>query len=154
MRYSPKFYKDLMEGDSSSPYTYDPKFLKFAHWNGFAVGAVCARMEPLEHDPESSKLYIMTINVLAAYRRRGIASTLLKYVLETAGKDKTIKEISLHVQTSNDEAKAFYVHHGFQDMGIVEGYYKRIEPDSAFYLRKDNTYVGEDCPDACEEGCC
>ncbi len=66
VRYSDKFYKDILL-DS------DHKILKFAFYNGFTVGAVCARIEPHEYEG-CSKLYIMTINVLAAYRRRGIGN--------------------------------------------------------------------------------
>ena len=67
VRYTDKFYKDLL-GNSPAEY------LQFAFWNGFAVAAICARIEPHEI-PEHNKLYIMTINVLAAYRRRGIGKT-------------------------------------------------------------------------------
>ena len=67
VRYSDKFYKDLVEKGFA-------EYLKFATWNGFTVAAVCARIEPHETIPDSFKLYIMTINVLAAYRRRGIGT--------------------------------------------------------------------------------
>ena len=85
---SNKFYKDLIDPELSSQYIYDEKYMKFAHWNGFAVGAICARLEPLEGTEKQFRLYIMICNVLAAYRRRGIASTLLKYILEEASKDE------------------------------------------------------------------
>ena len=56
VRYTDKFYKDLVE---NSP----KEFLKFAFCNGFAVGAVCSRIESHEQ-AGSNKLYIMTISVL------------------------------------------------------------------------------------------
>lgn len=65
VRYTDKFYKDLLTNGFA-------EYLKFASWNGFAVAAVCARIERHDTVPDSFKLYIMTINVLAAYRRRGI----------------------------------------------------------------------------------
>ncbi len=65
VRYSEKFYRDLI-----SNYTTD--YLKYAVWNGFVVASVCARVETSPEDPDKSKLYVMTINVLAPYRRRGI----------------------------------------------------------------------------------
>lgn len=67
VRYTDKFYKDLLTNGFA-------EYLKFASWNGFAVAAVCARIERHDTVPDSFKLYIMTINVLAAYRRRGIGS--------------------------------------------------------------------------------
>lgn len=69
VRYTDKFYKDLLTNGFA-------EYLKFASWNGFAVAAVCARIERHETVPDSFKLYIMTINVLAAYRRRGIGNKL------------------------------------------------------------------------------
>ena len=65
VRYTDKFYKDLLEKGYR-------EYLKFAAWNGFQVGATCARIEPHDSIPDCNRLYIMTINVLAAYRRRGV----------------------------------------------------------------------------------
>ena len=84
-------------------------------------------------------MYIMTINVLAAYRRRGVATTLLQYILQEARADERIQRLTLHVQTNNDEAKAFYLHHGFEEVRVVENYYTRVEPASAFLLQKANS---------------
>jgi hypothetical protein len=63
VKYSEKFYSDLISN-------YSTKYLQYATWNGFVVAAVCARIENMGN--ESKKLYIMTINVLAPYRKRGI----------------------------------------------------------------------------------
>jgi len=130
VRYSDKFYKDLINSGNQD-------YMKFAYWNGFAVAGVCARLEPIESDQGANRLYIMTINVLPAYRRRGIATTLLRYVLDQARKETSppITYVYLHVQTSNLEAKAFYISHGFVETGIIEGYYKRIEPPDCFVLQ-------------------
>ena len=158
VRYTDKFYKDLIEKGY-------PEYLKFAAWNGFSVAAVCARIEPHETIADCSKLYIMTVNVLAAYRRRGIGkyklvpthydfvdvlffshvisffsavpgAKLLQEVLETAQKDPSIVEVYLHVQTSNEDAKQFYLANGFIETGIIRDYYKRIEPPDCFLLKK------------------
>lgn len=149
MRYAPKFYKNLLGEGLDGRYTYDQKYIKYAYVNGFAVGAVAARLEPIEDSngnggvQEEGKfdLYIMTINVLAAYRRRGVATHLLDFVLNAASQDERISEVFLHVQTSNDEAKNFYVTNGFTEMQVVENYYTRVEPSSAFLLKKKNVLV-------------
>jgi N-alpha-acetyltransferase 50 len=150
VRYSDKFYLDLLEKGNKD-------YLKFACWNGFNVGAVCARIEPflvdtpgggsaapqavavpteVAEDDSRRKLYIMTINVLPAYRRQGVASLLLDSILKTATLDPTIAEVYLHVQISNDEALQFYTSRGFSNEGIIENYYKRIEPPHGYILRK------------------
>ena len=78
----------------------------------------------------------MTIGVLHAYRRRGIGRKLLTQLLESAAARKDVKVIYLHVQTGNDVARDFYVQFGFREIGIIRGYYKRIQPDSCYVLAK------------------
>jgi ribosomal protein S18 acetylase RimI-like enzyme len=128
VKYTDKFYKDLL-------INYPQELLQYAFFNGFTVGAVCARIEP--HDIENcNKLYIMTINVLSAYRRRGVASALLHHVLNEASKNDSIIEVYLHVQTSNSEAKSFYLSHGFEEIEIIKGYYRNIDPPDSYLLKK------------------
>jgi ribosomal protein S18 acetylase RimI-like enzyme len=63
VRYSDKFYDELLD-------RYDNTFLKYAFASGFAIGAICARIEKEENS--HVKLYLMTLNVFTAYRRYGI----------------------------------------------------------------------------------
>ena len=63
------------------------------------------------------------------------ASELLKFVLNKAKADPTIQEAYLHVQLGNDEAKNFYLHHGFVEDGIIRDYYKRIDPPDCYILK-------------------
>ena len=111
-------------------------YLKFAFCNGFAVGAVCSRIEACVEDPGYNKLYIMTISILPAYRRRGIGKQLLNHIIDTAMKDASINEAYLHVQTSNEDAKQFYIAHGFEETETIRNYYKRIEPPDCYVLKK------------------
>ena len=37
---------------------------------------------------------------------------------------------------SNEEARQFYLCNGFEQTGMIENYYKRIEPPHCFILRK------------------
>ena len=146
VRYSPKFYKDLLAPEGTTEFIYDPKYMRFGHYNGFAIGAVAARLEKEEGEGLEGKfkLYIMILNVLAAYRRRGVASKLLGHIIEEASKDNRVTKLILHVQTSNVEAKDFYLANGFEEVGIVEDYYKRIEPTSAFLLTRKNLFTPEE----------
>jgi N-alpha-acetyltransferase 50 len=136
VRYTTKFYKELLQ-------KIDKDFIKFAFWNGFAVGSICCRIETemrkndQGEDCEVSVFYIMTLSVLPVYRRRGIASTLLNHVLDAAmKKNDQLSEIWLHVQTSNKDALDFYMARGFEQTELKEGYYTRIEPASCYVLRK------------------
>ena len=81
----------------------------------------------------------MTIGVLHAYRRRGIGRKLLTQLLESAAARKDVKVIYLHVQTGNDVARDFYVQFGFREIGVIRGYYKRIQPDSCYVLARRPT---------------
>ncbi|TFJ82658.1 hypothetical protein NSK_006082 [Nannochloropsis salina CCMP1776] len=83
------------------------------------------------------KLYIMTLGVQAAHRGRGIGSQLLTSVLQATRRPphaNRIREIYLHVQTSNADAIHFYSKFGFETRSRIQNYYKRIEPPDCFVL--------------------
>lgn len=63
-----------------------------------------------------------------------LASKLLDHIVKLAEKDENIQDIYLHVQTSNQVAKSFYERHNFEDKGIINDYYKRIDPPHCFLL--------------------
>jgi ribosomal protein S18 acetylase RimI-like enzyme len=133
---------------------------KFAYVNGSVVGAICTRVEPMPGSTTSrTRLYIMTLGVLAAYRSRGVGSQLLESVLNffEENKDgssadmstsavvmtplqlamKTVDEILLHVQTSNKDAMDFYINKfGFVKGELVQNYYQRIDPPDCYVLFK------------------
>ena len=41
MQYNPSFYNDVVKKK-------DENLCKFAYWNGFAVGAICTRVEAIK----------------------------------------------------------------------------------------------------------
>lgn len=123
VNYNDKFYKDVLEAG---------ELAKLAFFNDIVVGAVCCRIELADNE---KRLYIMTLGCLFTYRRLGIGTTMLKHVLECASK-KGIDNIYLHVQTNNTAAIEFYQKSGFEIVDTKQDYYNRIEPSSAFVLRK------------------
>mmetsp|Transcript_10494 Transcript_10494/g.14710 ORF Transcript_10494/g.14710 Transcript_10494/m.14710 type:complete len:173 (-) Transcript_10494:332-850(-) len=133
--YNDAFYRSVVS-------LKDENLCKFAYWNGFVVGAVCTRVEPIPDNSGRSRLYIMTLGVLAAYRGRGIGTKLIKSVLDYYDETKdtklsTVDEILLHVQTSNEDAMKFYVDgFGFEKGEMVENYYSRIDPPHCYVLSK------------------
>lgn len=124
--YADKFYNEIP--------TLQKQFAQFAYYGGSAIGAVCARLEPMADG--SKKLYIMTIGVLVAYRQRGVGRKLLNLLLDAAAKMPEIALVYLHVQTSNEGALDFYNKAGFEKIGKIENYYKRITPPDCFVLAK------------------
>ena len=129
LTYADKFYAEIP--------TLSKDFTQFAYFGGFVVGAICGRVEPLQFQGKvKKKLYIMTIGVLVAYRERGIGRMLLNYLLDNAAKQPDIAFVYLHVQTSNEGALEFYRKNGFQNLGMIPKYYKRIEPPDCFVLCK------------------
>ncbi|KAF5351788.1 hypothetical protein D9756_007539 [Leucocoprinus leucothites] len=128
IRYSEKFYRDILLPEAED-------FCKLVYYNDIPVGTICCR---LENKNDQTHLYLMTMGVLAPYRSRGLGAQSLELVLKAA-KDHVkpkIKKIYLHVQVSNDGAKAFYERHGFTEVEIHKDYYRKIEPHDAWVLEK------------------
>lgn len=132
--YNDKFYRNVLQ---------EGEFCKLAYFNDVVVGAVCCR---LEKNPTGSgkQVYIMTLGCLAPYRRLGTGSLLLKHILKVCQQRKDIESICLHVQINNEEAIAFYQKFGFEITETEEGYYKRIEPSSAYVLRRSTADLPAD----------
>jgi ribosomal protein S18 acetylase RimI-like enzyme len=78
-------------------------------------------------------LYVLSLGVLTPYRRQGIASQLLRQVLDYALslEGDPVAECSLHVVEDNEEALAFYRRHGFSRTSRVDNYYCRHDPPHA-----------------------
>jgi N-alpha-acetyltransferase 50 len=158
IRYDQKFYTEILQAGEFAKLVYygdsdeNEDLLS-------PIGAVCCRREqahvpPSVQDPPifpnlttsslfplvdgkiSYHVYIMTLGVLAPYRRLGIGSVLLQHILDQCAKDKSIKKIYLHVQTSNMEALKFYEKVGFHIINIVPNYYRNIQPSDAYELCK------------------
>ncbi|KAH8062854.1 peptide alpha-N-acetyltransferase [Aureococcus anophagefferens] len=89
VRYADKFYGEIP--------TLQTDFAQFAYFGGFAIGAICGRLEPADGDASGKRLYIMTIGVLHAYRRRGVGRKLLDYLMDNAAKRDDVRVVYLHV---------------------------------------------------------
>ncbi|KAJ4483199.1 N-acetyltransferase NAT13 [Lentinula aciculospora] len=124
--YSDRFYADVLKPDME-------EFCRLIYYNDIPVGTICCRIETKDNE---TRLYLMTMGVLAPYRSRRLGSQALQQIIDAA-KSHTkprINEIYLHVQISNVEAKRFYEKHGFQEVGIHEKYYKKLVPRDAWIM--------------------
>jgi [ribosomal protein S18]-alanine N-acetyltransferase len=92
-----------------------------ANVNNDITGFIIAQME-LDND----RLYghIITINVAAVYRRKGIGTRMLAEI-ETILKQKGIAECQLEVREDNSTALKLYQKKGYQRIGKLENYYGR-----------------------------
>jgi ribosomal protein S18 acetylase RimI-like enzyme len=66
--------------------------------------------------------YIVTIDVLDAYRRHGIGSMLLREIEHRLAANG-VRRVSLETATDNASAIAFWQKHGYRTQGVKEGYY-------------------------------
>ncbi|KAJ2848798.1 hypothetical protein IWW36_003068 [Coemansia brasiliensis] len=133
VRYSKTFYENLLQPNY---------FGRLAYFNAQCVGTITCCKQPLGYadvkmagmrEPsERCEMYMMTLGVLAPFRRMGIAQSLVKCALETAAEDPSIKRVVLHVQVGNDDALGFYHKLGFVTTHTVDQYYKHIEPSQAY----------------------
>jgi ribosomal-protein-alanine N-acetyltransferase len=81
--------------------------------------------------------YIVTIDVLGAYRRSGVGTALLQETerrLAATG----VEYVELQTATNNEAGVAFWRRHGYRDVGIAPGYYLgRID---AYLMKKTLTH--------------
>ena len=127
VRYNDKFYADLWKPPIQ-------EYTQLGYFSDILVGAICARVEPAEGS--TFKVYIMTIGVLAPYRRLGIGKQLLEELMKTCTSQENCVEVYLHVQVNNQEAIDFYQKFGFSVGEVMKDYYKKIEPPDAVVLSK------------------
>ncbi|THH31806.1 hypothetical protein EUX98_g2397 [Antrodiella citrinella] len=128
IKYSEKFYQDVLLPDTE-------EFCKLVYYNDIPVGTICCRLETTDG---ITKLYLMTMGVLAPYRSKGLGSQSLQQIITAATSNikPKIDSVYLHVQLSNTSAKTFYERHGFKEIAVHENYYKKLVPHGAWILER------------------
>lgn len=57
--------------------------------------------------------------------------------MKEANGNPEVREVRLHVQVNNEAAKKFYTEKfQFEEVEIVQNYYKKVEPADGYLLRK------------------
>ena len=108
----------------------------------FADGAIEAKEEYLAGFVVSrvaaDEAEILTIAVAPEWRRRGIATSLLKPHLHGLAAIQ-VSRLFLEVDTENTAARALYAHFGFELVGERKAYYRTADADlaAALVMRRD-----------------
>lgn len=96
---------------------------------------------------EAPSLYIAALTTLAPYRGHGLASALFHCVLSRAIRQYGITTVTAHRWEANEDARGWYVSHGFNEVGFAHDYYRRLKPSGAFLLERKigpKDLLGED----------
>lgn len=120
------------------------------------IGGIRCRLERQEPDREvegrvATNLYIQTLHLLSPYRGHGVAASLLNSLLfatprDTKAKSRVsdivkhynIRSVTAHVHEANEDGLRWYVARGFKvQEGVVEGYYRKLQPSGAKIVRLD-----------------
>ena len=83
---------------------------------------------------EEEEAHLLLLAVQSAQRRKGVGSALLAW-LEATVSVAGIGIVRLETRAKNDEGRSFYRHHGFEEVGLHEGYYQGVE--DAMRMAKD-----------------
>lgn len=82
----------------------------------------------------AGEMHLANIAVVAAHRRKSVASRLLNRILEIAG-EHSCSMILLEVRVSNQGARAFYEREGFTGLYTRPRYYRRPLEDALVMVR-------------------
>lgn len=82
-----------------------------------------------------NEAHLVNLAVYPAFRRKGLGSKLLKYVLEKA-QNQALDTITLEVRRFNLAAQKFYERFDFKKVAIRPGYYVETGEDALVYWKK------------------
>lgn len=86
----------------------------------------------MKYGDEQASLLLFGVD--PAYRRQRVGSDLLEW-LELTARTAGLGAIRLEARQDNHIASAFYRHHGFEEIGVVHGYYQGLE-DAVRFLKR------------------
>lgn len=113
LRFSRRYISEIVSSPNSATW--------IAEENGAMAGFAIVGFEPVRR---GLLAYIQTIEVLPAYRNRGIGAELLR-LMEDSSRAAGAGLIWLHVDAQNDAAIRLYRAQGYEQQGRQENYYAR-----------------------------
>lgn len=115
--------KELFEYELSSPHSFSFS----AKHNDKLLGYIISKIV-------SDRLHITNLAIKEEYRRKGIASLLLSFVMDKISQ-KGLKGVFLEVRTSNTSAINLYQKFGFKIFRISKKYY--MDGEDAYIMVKN-----------------
>ena len=101
---------------------HDPGLWRVAVLDGVPVAAMILSRRVTDR----GALYVQELATLAPYRRRGIASSLLRHAFDVAA-EEGLGKVELHVDSSNTyEAPSVYRHAGMEVDSAYEAYTRTV----------------------------
>lgn len=126
------------------------------------VGGLVCRLEPSPFDaatgrysadlakkatasaapPRARALYIQSLVLLAPYRGLGLAGAALEGIsaavagADPNGNPRAVEWVYAHVWTDNEDGLAWYGRRGFERDAVLERYYWKLRPDSAWVVKR------------------
>lgn len=99
---------------------------------------------PPQRAGQGHALYIQSLVLLAPYRGLGLVTACLEGIFEalrlvtreSGGNGLRIEWVYAHVWTRNEEGLAWYGRRGFERDGVLDKYYWKLQPDSAWVIKK------------------
>ena len=136
VKYTDKYYESVEANITQKAHPFNV----VAFFHDMIVGSCTCRLEVMDPtaDVANLKLYIMTIGVLAPYRRLGIGAKMLQKILDLVEAETAIRvaEVQLHVQVGSEVALAFYKTFSFDVKEKITEYYRDLDVRDAWLLSK------------------
>jgi len=115
-----------------------PRTFLVAEVDSKIAGYIMCRVERILSKLERFRIkkagHIISIAVLPEYRRRGIASTLLRKAMTILKEEYGCDEIFLEVRVTNSQAIALYKKLGFDKIDVLKGYY--VDGEDAYVMAR------------------
>lgn len=115
------------------------------------VGAIRCRLEPLPSSASillskpQHQIYIQALQLLAPYRGRGVAASLLQAILTHENiQEHNVDSVYAHVWEGNPDALEWYRKRNFRvdgeergsgEANVIQGYYRKLRPSGAWLVR-------------------
>ncbi|KAG8166511.1 hypothetical protein KVR01_002200 [Diaporthe batatas] len=163
--YTDSFYKAILDPAQSGLFSRAILFRDGdASSTPKVVGGLVCRLEPSPFDPSSGAyspdlarrarervsppdsrvLYVQSLGVLAPYRGLGLAAAAVEGIFDALravaadarGSGLNIGWVYAHVWTENHDALAWYARRGFERDSRLENYYFKLQPGSAWVMKR------------------